>query len=102
MRVFDLLASDSVVTAEDKFHAAMILNHTSLIFCGEEVVSGNPENYYLAHRLAQEALTMGCQEARLLVAQTMDRYSYYTTGVQKYGTHRVIDMETGAEVVCTR
>lgn len=98
-RVFDLLAKGAVVTAEDKFRAAMILNHTSLKFCGDEIVSGNPENYYLGHQLAQEAMAMGYSEARLLVAQTIDRYLYYTTGEQKYGTHRIIDMETGAEIV---
>jgi hypothetical protein len=99
LRVCELLAEGAVRTAEDQFHAAMILNHTSLKFCGDDMVSASPENYYLGHCLAASSLEKGHEEARLLVAQTIDRYSYYTTGQQKYGTHRTIDFETGQEIL---
>ncbi|MCP4574572.1 MAG: hypothetical protein GY838_19655 [bacterium] len=95
-QVFELLAAGGMQTPADKFHAAMILNHTHLKFCGDEVVSASPENAYLAYRLARESLDAGFEPARLLVAQTLDRHSYYTTGKQKYGTHRVVDPKAGS------
>jgi hypothetical protein len=99
LRVFELIAEGAVATAEDEFHAAMILNHTSLKYCGEEIVCASPENYYLGHQLAASSLVKGHEAARMLVAQTIDRYQYYTTGQQKYGTHRYIDTDAGREVL---
>ncbi len=96
-RLFELLADGAVVTAEDKFRAAMILNHTSLKFCDGRIVSASVENYFLAHRLAMESFEAGNQDARVLVAQTIDRYSFYTTGQQMYGTHRVWNSELEKE-----
>jgi hypothetical protein len=98
-RVMELLAGGQVVTAEDKFHAATILQHTNLQFCGGELASTSPENYYLANRLAAESLRMGFEDARGLVAETLDRYLLYTEGQQKYGTQRVVDPKTGKEML---
>jgi hypothetical protein len=98
-RVMELLARGEVVTAEDKFHAAMILQHTHLRFCGGELASSSPENYYLAYRLASESLSMGFEDARGLVAATLDRYLLYTEGQQKYGTQRTVDPKSGKEVL---
>jgi len=98
-RVMELLARGQVVTAGDKFHAAMILQHTNLRFCGGELASSSPENYYLAYQLASESLNLGHEAARGLVAATLDRYLLYTEGQQKYGTQRTVDPKSGKEML---
>jgi hypothetical protein len=98
-RVMEMLARGEIVTAEDKFHAAMILQHTQLRFCGGELASASPENYYLAYQLASESLRMGHEEARGLVPAALDRYLLYTEGQQKYGTQRTVDPKTGRETL---
>jgi hypothetical protein len=91
------LAKSSVRTPEDKANAALVLQHTGMTFCGEELVSLSPDNYLLAHHLANAALDAGYEQARFLVAQTIDRYLSMTEGMQKFGTNRFINQETGAE-----
>jgi len=87
--VFELLARGAVVGPEDKFDAALILQHTELKFCGKDMVSASPENYLLAHDLFESAYQAGFKDARYLIAASLDRYLSFTKGYQKYGTNRV-------------
>lgn len=89
--VFELLAKGAVVGPEDKFDAALILQHTELKFCGKDMVSVSPENYLLAHDLFESAYQAGFEDARYLVAASLDRYLSFTKGYQKYGTNRVFN-----------
>jgi hypothetical protein len=91
------LAKSSVRTPEDKANAALVLQHTGMTFCGDKLVSLSADNYLLAHHLASAALDAGHEPARFLVAQTIDRYLSMTEGIQKFGTNRFINQETGAE-----
>jgi len=102
LAVFQMLAVGDINSATDKFRAARILHHTSNTYCGWPVLpktktncSRSPENYFLAHKLALEALSMGQEEARPLVPRTIDRYLAFTEGHQKYGTVIVRNHETG-------
>lgn len=91
------LGKGTVRTPEDKFNAALVLQHTGLTFCDGQLKSVSPDNYLLAHHLATAAFEAGYEDARTLVAQTIDRYLSMTEGWQKYGTNRFINQETGQE-----
>jgi hypothetical protein len=95
--VLELLAKGAAQTPQDKFNAAVVLQHTPLDFCGSRMVSKSPDNYLLAHYLAKESFAAGYQDARVLVAQTIDRYLTFTEGRQLYGTNRLINQKTGKE-----
>ena len=95
--VLEFLAKGTVQTPEDKFYAALILQHTPLTSCEGRVVAESPYNFLLAHYLAKQSFEAGYKDAGILVAQTMDRYLSYTVGHQKYGTNRVYDQATGKE-----
>ena len=95
--VLEFLAKDTVQTPEDKFYAALILQHTPLAFCEGRIVAKSPYNYLLAHYLAEQSFEAGYKSAGILVAQTMDRYLSFTVGHQKYGTNRIVDQTTGKE-----
>lgn len=95
--VLEFLAQGKVQTPEDKFNAALILDHTPLTFCDGRVVAKSPYNYLLAHYLAKQSFEAGYKDARSMVAQTMDRYLSFTVGHQKYGTNRVYNQMTGKE-----
>jgi len=88
-RVFQLLAAGEVNTPRDKYRAALILQHTGLVFIGEEMKSISAENYYLAHELAKFVFNDGNEDARRSVAVNNERYSWLTFGYQKYGTQLV-------------
>ena len=95
--VLEAVGSGKVKTPEDKFNAALVLDHTGMTFCGKKLVSVSPDNYLLAHHLAQSAFKAAYRDARVLVAQSIDRYLSMTAGYQKYGTNRFINQETGQE-----
>ena len=95
--VLSIIAAGQVIVPEDKFNAALVLQHTGLTFCGDRLVSLSADNYLLAHYLAKSAFESGFNKARYLVAQTIDRYLSFTKGYQKYGTNRVINQVTGKE-----
>lgn len=95
--MLDEIASGRIATPEDKFNAALVLQHSPLSFRDGTLVAISPDNYLLAHYLARSSYQAGYQKARLLVAQTLDRYLSLTTGCQKYGTNRFINQDTGAE-----
>jgi hypothetical protein len=89
--VMRMLANGDVRTAQDKFFAALILQHTALTYCDGKLSSISAENYLMAHELSRAAIAMGYAEAVYFTAVTLDRFLLYTTGVQKYGTQKVYD-----------
>jgi len=99
-RVLELLVNGDVRTAQDKFNAALILQHTALTYCNDRLISMSPENYLLAHTLARSAFASGYKEAAYLTAATYDRYLLFTEGFQKYGTQN--SMAIGQMKCCGR
>jgi hypothetical protein len=95
--VLSQIGAGEVKLPEDKFNAALVLDHTPLTFRDKLLVSTSPDNYLLAHYLAKSAFEAGYKPARELVAMTIDRYLTFTVGYQKYGTNRIINQETGQE-----
>jgi len=91
------VAAGRVNTAQDKFFAALVLDHSPMTFRDNKLAAISPDNYLLGHYLANAAFQDGYDDARVLVAQTIDRYLSMTTGCQKYGTNRFINQATGAE-----
>ena len=96
-QVLELLAKGAAQTPEDKFNAALVLQHTPLTFCEGRIVAKSPYNFLLAHYLAKESYEAGYSGARDLVAMSMDRYLSFTTGRQKYGTNFVFNQKTGKD-----
>ncbi|HRE06588.1 MAG TPA: hypothetical protein PKX00_13325 [Opitutaceae bacterium] len=96
-RVLELFAAGKVESPQNKFHAALVLQHTGMRYCDGELVSLSAENYLLAHYLFKEAWAGGVKEAGYLVAASIDRYLSVTQGMQKYGTNRVFDQDSGKE-----
>jgi hypothetical protein len=96
-RVIELLAHGAVRTPQDKFDAAIVLQHTGLTVCGSSLRSLSAENYLVAHYLFKAALAGGVEEARYLVAASIDRYLSFTVGIQRYGTNRMINQISGTE-----
>ena len=95
--VLALIGQGAVLSPEDKFNAALILEHTGLTFCDKRLTGRSPDNYLLAHHLFKSAFESGYKEARSLVAASIDRYLTFTEGYQKYGTSRLNNQETGKE-----
>jgi hypothetical protein len=95
--VLSLIGQGEVKTPEDKFNAALVLQHTPMTFRDKRLVGTSPDNYLLAHYLFKSAFELGFQDARYLVAASIDRYLMSTEGYQKYGTQRAINQETGKE-----
>jgi len=91
------VAAGRVNTPEDKFNAALVLDHSPMTFRDNKLAAVSPDNYLLGHYLANDAFEAGYGDAKVLVAQTIDRYLSMTTGCQKYGTNRFINQATGAE-----
>lgn len=77
-RVRQLIRADRLVTADDRYHAAMILQH------GE-----GSEDILLAHILATAAGFEGHDHARWLSAAALDRYLHRTRQPQRFGTQYV-------------
>ena len=96
-QVLELLAKGAAQTPEDKFNAALVLQHTPLTFCEGRIVAESPYNFLLAHYLAKESYEGGYKNARQLIAMTIDRYLSFTVGHQKYGTNLVFNEKTGKE-----
>ena len=95
--VLSLVAQGELKTAEDKFNAGLILDHTPFTYCEKRLVSKSPDNYLLAHHLFQSAFAGGYKDARYLITASIDRYLSMTEGYQKYGTNRIINQATGKE-----
>lgn len=94
-RVLELLATGAIATPKDKLNAALILQHTPGAICEGKLKSFSPENYLLAHHLAKAAFADGLDEAKTLVAVSIDRYLSFTEGRQLYGTNQLVDPESG-------
>ena len=73
-----MLEYAQVRTANDYFHAALILQH-----------SRQPDDYLLAHVLAVDAISLRNRDARWLAAATLDRYLRSLSQPQIYGTQFV-------------
>ncbi|HJQ12416.1 MAG TPA: hypothetical protein VJ840_15400 [Gemmatimonadaceae bacterium] len=95
--ILNEIANDRIKTPEDKFNAALILDHSPMTFRDNKLVAKSPDNYLLGHYLARSAFESGYKDAAALVAMTYDRYLSMTTGCQKYGSNRFINQATGAE-----
>jgi len=96
-RVLELLAKGAAQTPEDKFNAALVLQHTPLTFREGRLASESPYNYLLAYYLFWESYEAGYKDARELVAMSMDRYLTFTQGHQKYGTNVLTNQKTGKD-----
>ena len=94
-RVLELLAAGEVRTPEDRFRAAVILQHTPRTWCEGKLTSLGTDNYLLAHYLSREAFEGGYERARWLTAASLDRYLVSSGRPQRYGTQRSLDRETG-------
>lgn len=90
-RVMELLVDGKIKTPTDKLNAALILQHTSVVYCNDELKSISPENYLLGYILSTSAYDAGEKKAASFVALTYDRYLLFTEGYQKYGTQKVYD-----------
>ena len=98
-KVLEILATGGAVSPQDKFNAALVLQHTGLTFCDGELKSLSAENYLLAHFLFKQAMAGGIKDSNYLAAASIDRYLSFTKGYQRYGTNRVIDQATGKEML---
>jgi hypothetical protein len=94
-RVLELLATGEISTAEDRFRAAVVLQHTPRTWCEGRLTSQGTDNYLLAHFLAREAFENGHDRAGWLSAAALDRYLVSSGKPQKYGTQRSLNRETG-------
>jgi hypothetical protein len=94
-RVLELIAAGEVSTPEDRFRAAVVLQHTPRTWCEGKLTSQGTDNYLLAHFLAREAFDNGVERAGWLSAAAIDRYLVSSGKPQKYGTQRSLNRETG-------
>ncbi|MTI31384.1 energy transducer TonB [Xanthovirga aplysinae] len=78
--VKQILEKEKLKTSNDYFNAGIVLQH------GE-----NPEDYQEAHQLAKVAVNIDPEnkEAKILIAQSKDRYLRSTNKPQWYGTQRI-------------
>jgi hypothetical protein len=75
LKVLELVAEDSLRTANDYMHACVILHHTSRISLGSgEFKSLGAENHVLAFHLARRARELGHEDGRNMMAAA---YNYY-------------------------
>ena len=75
-----MLASGNLVSAEDLYKAAFVLQH------GETA-----DDYLLAHVLSTDSLAKGNGDAKWLVAATLDRYLQLAGRAQIFGTQYPLD-----------
>lgn len=104
-QIFQLLAENKVLTANDKIRASWILQHTAAKVCDGEIASLSSENFLLAYHLSSSALegltqqndtaTIRKTNVSRIVALTYDRYLLFTFGYQKFGTQFIFDDVTG-------
>jgi len=98
-RVLALLAAGRIDSAEQKFMAALLLQHTPAMICEGKLTSQSRENYLLAHYLALASAEAGYRPARRMVAMTLDRYLWMCGKAQKYGTNFTVDEKTGKRIL---
>lgn len=93
-KVMELLVNGKIITPTDKLNAALILQHTSAIYCNDELKSYSPENFLLGYILSSSAYDAGEKKAAPFIAISYDRYLFFTQGYQKYGTQKIYDEES--------
>lgn len=74
-RVKELIASGSLSTGTDYYHAAMVMQHAS-----------EPDDYLLAHDLCVVAISKGETRAKWLAAASLDRFLVSIGRPQRFGT----------------
>jgi hypothetical protein len=79
-RVMEIAAQNDLLSAEDYYHAAQIMNH-----------GDTPEDAQHAHHFAVRSSELGHRPARWLVAASYDRWLMYQGKPQKYGTNYIYD-----------
>jgi hypothetical protein len=95
--VLELVAKGALKGPEDQFDAALVLQHTTLLTCGDRLVSRSVDNYLIAHYLFISSYEGGYKDALYLIAASLDRYLWLTDGYQKYGTQRAFNQVTGKD-----
>jgi hypothetical protein len=97
--VLEIVGKGQLKGPEDKFDAALVLQHTGMTFCDDRLVSFSADNYLIAHYLFQSAYDEGYRAGGVLylIAAAMDRYLSMTVGTQKYGTNREFNQKTEKE-----
>lgn len=75
LKVKQLLATDSLSSGADYYHAAMVLQHAS-----------SPDDFLLAHDLCVIAISKGESKAKWLAAASMDRFLVSIGRPQRFGT----------------
>jgi hypothetical protein len=85
VRVHQLLAEEKVKSADDYYHAAMILQHGT-----------GPQDFLLAHILAGAAAQLGLKKAKWLAAASLDRYLQGVGQPQVFGTQYLSSHEDGS------
>ena len=104
-KIFEMLASNQVITPMDRYRAALILQHTAAKMCDGQITSISSENFLLAYHLSSAAwsqlklkndtITIIKNNIPRMVALNYDRYLLFTRGFQKFGTQFVFDDKTG-------
>jgi len=104
-KIFEMLASNQVITPMDRYRAALILQHTAAKMCDGQITSISSENFLLAYHLSSAAwsqlklkndtITIKKNNIPRMVALNYDRYLLFTKGFQKFGTQFVFDDKTG-------
>jgi hypothetical protein len=74
-RVKELYKSDQLLTGDDFYHAAMVLQHGEV-----------PEDFLLCHELCVVAIIKGNKDARWLAAASEDRFLMNINRPQRFGT----------------
>lgn len=74
-RVMDLYRSNQLITGNDLYHAAMVLQHGDA-----------PEDFLLCHELCVAAIIKGNKAARWLAAASEDRFLMNINRPQRFGT----------------
>jgi hypothetical protein len=74
-RVDELLTEGRARTGNDLFAAAMVFQH-----------GVTRDSYLRAHELAKQAVELGCERAKWLVAASLDRWLMHGDQPQRFGT----------------
>jgi len=94
-KVFELLVDGKITTKEDKFFAALILQHTPKRDDAIETDSFSSENHILSYYLNVSAHKENEPDSGWYAAAAMDRYLRSIGQLQKYGTFWSEDPTTG-------
>ena len=88
-RVKQFYQGQALQTGEDFYHAAMVLQHSSVI-----------EDYLLAHEFCVVAASKGVEQAKWLAAASEDRFLMNIGRPQRFGTQYRLDKPSGRWSIC--